>query len=544
MKSIELLAAIGEVRNEYIQDILIPIQSIQNDTVSEKNRTYTKEAPRIQNFRSPLLIAVIIALMLFLIGCTAVILMSISDMSIAEEEYKEPAHYLENGELVAATQKVKTVLSLQGFEHSKNYMAMQEWYEFENSYDPTNELLYAADQAGFEAPREYDAYYVYTQEMINKVDEIALKYGLKLAGKELLTQHYDYAAFFDILGLSALVGKDTDVPVDYYSGSFYECGDFSIGFSYRIPEEMAEWDHEIYVSYAYTNKEFFRTLFITLWDSETIEEWNDTLRDGTEILIVKTGEKAWLFCDRDDAFISVGMDIAYRNGNGTQKIMTNQDIEAAAQMLDFSVKPKKPDMEAAEKKLKVSEQEYQAEQNRLQRQAASLPQESLFSYSSYSELIQHIMEDEEFFVSRFDERYQNFERECTYTLLDVNGDGEDELLIGRDGYVITIWSMVNGKTAYMSSSGENYICQDHVCESYIFKDGEPKHYYRKIETDLGQHEIAYIGYDTYNESWMYFDYTVDTESHPISENEAMDIINSFVRIPLDMKPVADYHYEK
>ena len=49
-----------------------------------------------------------------------------------------------------------------------------------------------ASQGKFQAPEEYDAYDVYSQEMVDKLDEIAKKYDLKLAGRMATAYHYDW----------------------------------------------------------------------------------------------------------------------------------------------------------------------------------------------------------------------------------------------------------------------------------------------------------------------------------------------------------------
>lgn len=516
MDAMDLLTGLNDVQDRYIADA---------ERFRQKQRTSAAK-------RRLWLVAAAVALMLLLIGCAAVVWMNIHNLTLAREEYTRPPYYLENGETAASEQKTSIVLSLQGIENSKNFRACQEWDTFEKGYDPDGNLLAAAEENGFQAPGAYDAYFVYTQEMVDRVDEIAQKYGLRLAGRRILTQTYDQSVFFDVLGIDTLVQNGTSAQ--YADGSFFECGDFDIRFTFTIPQGRTSWDHEIHASCLYTNKAYFRTLSVTLWDPETLEEWNETLPDGTALLIVRSGETAWVLCDRKDAFLSYQIDTTF----GQEK-MTNQDISAVAQTLNFSIKPKKPNMEDAGSQLETSDQEFREAQLHALEQTAEPTQEDHFCHGSFSELIRDMMDHEDFFADQLDERYRNFKDECTYTLLDVTGDGSEELLIGRDGYVITLWAMENGKTTFLSGSGENYICQGNIWESYIFQDGHPKHTYSQIEPDFHERRIAYVGYDAYHGSWVYSGHDADDKQY-ISKKKAMEIIYSFPRISLDMTPVTDF----
>ena len=49
-----------------------------------------------------------------------------------------------------------------------------------------------------------------------------------------------------------------------------------------------------------------------------------------------------------------------------------------------------------------------------------------------------------------------------------------------------------------------------------------------------------VEYDAVKESWMLDESQDGTGLTPISEERAMEIIHSFVRIPLEMKPVKEF----
>ncbi|MDO5153879.1 MAG: hypothetical protein Q4D50_11070, partial [Eubacteriales bacterium] len=164
MNSNDILDMIGDAKGTYVWDA----QLVRNGNIVQvKNHSSSKQI---------WLIAALIAMMLFLMGCTALILMQISDLSLREETYEAPAYYLENGEKAPEEERVRSEISLQGIQGSAAYNAAQEWLEFAHSYDQDMALLSKAAVNSYEAPREYDAYFVYNQEMIDKVDEIAAKY--------------------------------------------------------------------------------------------------------------------------------------------------------------------------------------------------------------------------------------------------------------------------------------------------------------------------------------------------------------------------------
>lgn len=536
MNANNILDMVGDAKDTYVWDAqLVRCRNI----VHVKKRSHSK---RIW------LIAALIALMLFLMGCAALILMQISDLSLREETYEAPAYCLENGEKAPEEERVRSEISLQGIQGSATFNAAQEWLEFEQSYDQDMTLLFEAEENNYEAPREYDAYFVYNQEMIGKVDEIAAKYNLQLAGPRVITQRYMYEVFCDSLGIDGVLKRDAQADVTYYDGDFFACGNFSIGYECTLTAEESTWEHLVRGTYTYRDKNYFTTAFVTFHDTSKLEQWNYTLADGTEVLIVNTGERAWVFHDREDAFIFVTFSTVYENG--IMEIMTNREIELASEVFDFSLRPQKPDIEQADLQIQEAEMAYQAQQEALQQEKSEQPQKEPVVHHNYAELIAYIPVHESEFEWLVGDRFKDFLANCDYVLMDLTGDGEDELILGRDGHVLAIYYVVDGKVIGESCSGEIYICEGGIREQYTFKNGEPQHDYSKIGAAIVGREvsndIAYVAYSTYHKSWMYWDFTadiIDESAHPITEDEAMEIINSFVRIKLNWKPVSEFTFE-
>ncbi len=174
------------------KDIFLGLQYVGEDLIelAEYGRFPSGGAKKAGTGRlkRSLTVAAIIALMLLLMGCAAVVLLHLNDLKIGEQTYTQHPLYLEDGTKTPATEKVKQIISVQGVAESPNQQAAKEWYEFTKAYDIAQK--YPDGIPDFTAPDAYDAYWVLTQELVDKVDEICKKYDRKLAGEGalLLTQ--------------------------------------------------------------------------------------------------------------------------------------------------------------------------------------------------------------------------------------------------------------------------------------------------------------------------------------------------------------------
>ena len=72
---------------------------------------------------------------------------------------------------------------------------------------------------------------------------------------------------------------------------------------------------------------------------------------------------------------------------------------------------------------------------------------------------------------------------------------------------------------------------------------KPYHFYFQIRQDGLKERLRSVEYDTFYESWMLDESQDGTGRTPISEEEAMEIIDSYVRIPLELKSVQEYPFE-
>ncbi len=373
-----------------------------------------KDEIKMRSKMKPAVIAALIALMALLMGC-AIVALNLQDMKIGDFLYSEDYY--------SAPEEHRDVISLQGYGNSPGKLAAQEWYEFNQTYDTDFTLAYEAEKSGFVAPEEYDAYHVYTQEMIDKVDEITEKYGLKLAGPIVLVQNYT-DIFFDSLGLEKLHHQDAPVEVHHGSGYFYGCGNFHYEFWINLIGENVHWPHTILLSMHYSGKEYLDDTSFTVTDIEEAEQWNYQTKDGIGLLIVRSDDAVRILCDREDAFLSVGFDTVYEAESGEIDRMTKETIEQIANSLDFSVKPQKPDVEEAKKKAEVAEAERM---------------EQLKAYDT----------DEQIYRAHIQNRLDNLEHpeNVYYLKWDVNADGTMDLLMGSKEKLEVIFTVMDDENS-------------------------------------------------------------------------------------------------
>lgn len=518
MNGKDLLTALGYIGTEFYEEAA--------DTAQMPTR---RKLPR------QTLIAAILALMILLMGCAWVV-MNLENQTIGEHSYTEPRYIDEEGNKIPETEKVMAVISLQGIAGSPEQMAAREWLEFERSYDPDMKLMDEADKNRIEISRDYDAYFVYTQEMVDKVDEIAAKYGLKLAGQFAGTNHWDTEIFFDSLGLSNLHREESGVAADYSSGYFYACGNFKNEFYITLPREASDWEHQILVAMRYCTKGYLDTVFAYLHEDKEYEERIYTHPDGEALLLVTGNDFAMILCDTENAFITVSFGTTYLDDGEVMHSMSDRDIELVAEAIDFSVVPQKPDMEEAQKRLDESFARWEAEQEALM-EAYDDP---FAPQASYAAKIQKVIAN----GADPDNYY--------YALYDVNGDGMEDLILSCEQESFgPIYTMYNGETYSLLSFGMD--CNSHLCENGVILFRDPHmnpnlHTFYSVGAVTGDESeakiIDEIAYCKWDESWVRNIYGDTWDQVLISEEEAMEIIESYGRVKLELKPISEFPMNK
>lgn len=477
----------------------------------------TKEIPmRKRPLKQMWLIAAIVALIALLIGCAAVYVLGLDQMILGTKVIEDRPGVTEP----------QTCISLQGYVGSPSYQAAKEWYEFEQTYDPDSTILMSVPDDAMSIPEAYQSYNCYTQEMVDKVDEICQKYGLEKQGKIIIP--LDEADFYTTLQIDRLVKENAAAQSELTPDYFYQTGTFMLSCDTTLTGEGSPWPYPISYQYRCVMKTDLDTAFLNVGDGESYEQWEYTTGDGMRLLLAISEDKALLIADLENAFVTMNIlnpsvgDIL----TGEQTI-TRTAMEAFAEIFDFSMTPKRPtDQQIAQLEAKydaiVAEQE--AKQQEVQETF-----EKYLGRASYDERVRYHLEHDTEAVR------------MGYTFYDFDGNGVEELVIGRDGYIEYIYTEKDGETAEILGwlkMGDTYLATDGTLVT--LSDDT----YRFFHVENGAYVLdywvecrAYWGEET--ESPWRLCYSA-ADDRPITEEEYKNYCNSKSRVVLDMYPLTSY----
>ena len=474
------------------------------------------ERKRTMKYKKTLLLAAIVAAMAIFMGC-AVVALTTKQLKLDEYETTAPAWIDADGQRHEAQEVTKTVLSLQGIQGTPEQMAAKEWYDFCKSYDPDHSI-YIASGGKFQAPEEYGAYNVYSQEMVKKIDEISQKYGLKLMGRKGQAYHYDWKLGWDALGIQEPVISGAEDTFDLRGCTFFESGSYCIYTGFHVTDPAFSWQHPTDLVLHCNKKGFMGDQIVSLINGTTTREWTYKRSDGKTILIVVSNDKLYLICDREDAFLYAIFPPAYylNNGDGPREEMSDKDIEWLAEHIDFSLQTKQPDMDAVLPLLQKEDAEYDA----------LLDADNPFIQDSYRKLWKVLGAVKE------------------YTLMDLDGDGVEECIFWDQYDNPSLYTMKDGKTAPVHTQGEKplgihgavTLCENNVLKTYE-EVGQAYKLYCFYTVEQGnlivQNRLVYdIANDCFGLSLSGIHIDKD-----LSREEAETLLNSYREVPLEHLPI-------
>lgn len=137
----------------------------------------------------------------------------------------------------------------------------------------------------------------------------------------------------------------------------------------------------------------------------------------------------------------------------------------------------------------------------------------------------------------------------TYTLMDLNGDGVQEL-IARDilttqagstepVYVLSVHTIVDGKLVFVQPHGLTDVCEGGIL-MYGEEDGTHYEFYRMKGTELELIEMIYQ--DRIQKYWVRAVEGENPQSSNCSEETARSYIAQYHPIELNMKPFSEYPF--
>lgn len=500
------------------KDLLTAMSGIDGRYIEE---AAPAAAPKTRSLRRPLLVAAAIAAALLLVGCGIVYALRLQDMSIGKATYTQ--RFDDKGKAIDPVEKSLDIITPYGRSGDAIQQALKEWYEFQESYDPDYALM-TNDPDNPDIPNQYEyTYGCYTQEMVDKVDEIVAKYNLKLLDVPIVFQRYQSDIFLEETGIQSLLLPDSNAQMLELVGELFL--PYNIYMEFQIATENADspWGH-----YCYTRKDYFPEGVAKRMDLSSYEQWDHTTPDGTKLLLALSSKgQGEIIAEQENAMIMISIDgnrsLIHSRYPDASEVMTKAELESIADQFDYSIQPKEVNRAVVEEKLAVAEEAYQAEH-------AYAPE----TYTDFSDYLKKS-------VYIPDESRQ-------YSFYDLNGDGVDELLLGQDGAFLDWLEMENGEVMF-HGYGESYLCEGNVLEQYQapdrYWDGERHTYFAFADGTAAFKDDGGLGNVIANiqrlgGQWYRYPDPNGWESTEISQDEAAAIMAKYPRIQLEWKPLMDY----
>lgn len=296
MNGKDLFLGLSYISRKYIEEA--ETDTVSGSAKASPGKYSSQDSRKHVRLRGHLLIAAIIALMLVLVGC-AVIVMRLQHLTIREEASGIPSETSINGEPI-------NIISLQGFMGTDSYAAFQEWQDFLSTYDLDNSILYANHD--FQVPEAYFSYSCYSQEMIDKIDEICEKYHLQPLGKPWFFDRGEDV--FDSVGIKSVFSEKARTGLGSSSGYCYADGTFDIEGTLEL---KGQWNELVSYGLRSVRKTSFDGVSRNIGNVDAYDQWNYTMADGTTVLLALREEVGLMIVDKQDSFVTVGIDV-FANG--------------------------------------------------------------------------------------------------------------------------------------------------------------------------------------------------------------------------------------
>lgn len=268
----------------------------------------TRKPRRKKPVRRLWLLAAVLALLAALsIGAVAAHLLGLQDLLLPQNQ-PDPS-----GQPSVQEQQ----LSLSGYINTPESQGLAEWNAFLSSYDLDGAILNVVGNYIDPELAQYHCYLVYTQEMADKLEEIAAKYTLSLHTWNHVVE--DQGEWVSLLG--DFLGDNTA-----YSGKIYEDGTFHYD-GYLTTSSGTRLDYQFRRSV----KGALNDVYLPVSELSAYEEWYYKTGAGWEITLDLGPDRGFLLTDLGDSFVFVNV-LA-----GTDQGITKQDMKDLADSFNFSL---------------------------------------------------------------------------------------------------------------------------------------------------------------------------------------------------------------
>ena len=221
------------------------------------------------------------------------------------------------------------MISLQGQSDSPEYKACKEWAEFEEMYDADGAILAKVGNNSAGYGQYEEIYNCYTQEMVDKVDEICEKYHLSMLSNLRIAKNHKKLC--QNLGIKRVYKTNTKGVKHITADShFYANGTFGMdGTAILNGKEDNEIDYQISRSV----KGFFDTALLNVKNLDSYKQWEYTTKSGKTARLAKSDSKALIMVELDKSFIVVNV-----LGNILKNTfeVSNEDLELLTESFDFA----------------------------------------------------------------------------------------------------------------------------------------------------------------------------------------------------------------
>jgi len=496
--------------------LLICLGDISYKYYDEAEKETFAAAQKRRTLRTSVLLAAIIALMALLVGCAVVYALRLQDMSIGKENYTQS--FDDSGRAIEPVEKIRDVLTLFGHNADAIQRATAEWFAFLETYEPDEKYLdNNPDHA--DIPNQYE--YTYdcdTPEMAAKVDEIAARYELKLLEEWLPFQAWQSDIFLEETGVGSLLLSDSGAEMTRLSGFFYPPHNFEMDMEL----DMDGVQGKPWVTAYYAKKDYFPRDYPGGADLILYEQWDYTAPDGTPLLLALSSKgHGYIIAEPQNAMMILSVDGNFSISAYPEEdqVMTKAELEAVANVFDYSIQPQILDRTAVAQRLEESNQAHDAEN-------AYVPE----TFGSFADYV----------TSMFtlpDEGLQ-------YTFYDLTGDAEEELLIGRNG-AYHYWTTLRDGQTLEQIVQDTYLCENGVTE-WVSSDEiyeTETHIYAapvsaSVIDDIDAERTILTVLKREKDQWTQG--PTDYEQTPITEEQAKAVMNQYSRVELEWKPLLSY----
>lgn len=336
MKEKRVFHAIGSVNDKFIEEMYAP---------GEAKKKTNNHHPGKRMW----LIAAIITVMVFMMGCAIVYALKMENLWIADSS-GDKLIIGDDGITIIGTESIEQqVLTLAGLKGTPAYKAAMEWYEFKQEYDPDHNI-YAElvnDDKIPEFPDAYDGYNLYSQEMKDALDGILKKNGLNLQGARL--DFRTIKNMCEALGIDRIQTAENNVIVNVDTGGCYESGNFHLLLKFDLPDAAENEIDNTTGTLMWNRKDCFSEDMITIEETGDWKEWNYTTASGYQTVIIRSESdtRGWVICDRGEAILALQIEAIkelWNNVDGKtwadKLYLTDAQMEQIADAINFGINPR------------------------------------------------------------------------------------------------------------------------------------------------------------------------------------------------------------